>query len=291
MMVLTRYLPRSTGVCADAAFAVTKAASIKIQRICMNALRCAPPEYRRPQRITALPRSVHTKIVLFVSESAAHTRTNKKGRPKPPFFKLCNRLPGSGGRRLLGRPLLHRPGVLAARIHVTVDELDHADRRAVAMAVARLEHARVAAATRGVARAEHVEQLLHHRRVAQLGERLAARMQVAALRKRHQLLDDRTQVLRLRQRGDDLLVLDQRRRKMLEQRGALVGAPVELAVGNPVTHREFPTLSPMRLRPRSAAGTRLNNDPRSAWRVLRCSRAASQALPCRDEDPSVPALP
>src|SRR3954463_14740223 len=139
MMVLTRYLPRSIGVCADAVFAVTKAASIKIQRICMNALRCAPPEYRRPQRITGLPRSVHTKIVLFVSASATHMRTNKKGRPKPPFFKLCNRLPGSGRRRLLGRPLLHRPGVLAARIDVAVDELDDAHRRAVAMAVASLE--------------------------------------------------------------------------------------------------------------------------------------------------------
>src|SRR4051812_49461295 len=72
-------------------------------------------------------------------------------------------------RRLLGGPLLHRPGVLAARIDVAVDKLDHADRRAVAMAIARLEHARVAAVTRGVARAEHVEQLPHHWRIAQLG--------------------------------------------------------------------------------------------------------------------------
>src|SRR3954447_23301616 len=253
MMVLTRYLPRSTGVCADAAFAVTKAASIKIQRICMNALRCAPPEYRRPQRITAFPRSVHTKIVLFVSASTAHTRTNKKGGRSHPFSRsaITVRL---RRRRLLGRPLLHRPGVLAARIDVAVDELDDAHRRAVAMAVASLEHARVSAAARGVAWAEHVKQLFHHWRIAQLGERLTARMQIATLCQRHQLLDNRTQVLRLGQRGDDLLVLDQRGRKMLEQRGALVGAPVELAVGNPVTHREFPTLSPMRFRPRSAGG-------------------------------------
>src|SRR5206468_8220026 len=117
------------------------------------------------------------------------------------------------------------------------------------------------------------EQLLHHRRIAQLSKRLAAGMQIAALCQRYQLLNDGTQVLRLGQRGDDLLVLDQRGRKMLEQRGALVGAPVELAVGNPVTHREFPTLSPMRLRPRAAAGTRLSNDPQSAWRALRCSPA------------------
>src|SRR4051794_40561689 len=164
MMVLTRYLPRSTGVCADAAFAVTKAASIKIQRICMNALRCAPPEYRRPQRITALPRSVHTKIVLFVSASATHARTNKKAA-KAALFSIRNSV-RLGRRRLLGRPLLHRPGVLAARIDVAVDELDHAHGRAVAMAITGLEHARVPAAARGVARAEHVEQLLHHRRVA-----------------------------------------------------------------------------------------------------------------------------
>jgi hypothetical protein len=58
-------------------------------------------------------------------------------------------------------------------------------------------------------------------------------MQVAALGERDQLLDDRTQVLRLRQRGDDLLVLDQRGGEMLEQRLALVRAAVELAAGLP----------------------------------------------------------
>src|SRR5689334_10208667 len=116
-------------------------------------------------------------------------------------------------------------------------------------------------------------------------------MQVATLGERDELLDDRTQVLRLRQRGDDLLVLDQRGSEMLEQRGALVGAPVELAVGNPVRHREFPTLSRIRLRPQVAAGKRLNNGLRSAWRALRYSQAASPALPCRDAGPSAPALP
>src|SRR5262245_32839780 len=116
-------------------------------------------------------------------------------------------------------------------------------------------------------------------------------MQVAALRKRRQLLDDRTQVLRLRQRGDDLLVLDQRGSQMLEQRDALIGASVELAVGNPVTHRVFPTLSFKLFRPHAAAGARLNSDPRSAWPALRCSPAASPALPCRGGAPSAPALP
>src|SRR2546423_1826133 len=81
--------------------------------------------------------------------------------------------------------------------------------RAAALGVAGLEHAGVAAIARGIARPEYIEQFLHHRRIAQLGGRLAARMQVAPFGERDQLLDDRTQVLRLRQRGDDLLVLDQ----------------------------------------------------------------------------------
>src|SRR5262249_10678242 len=161
--------------------------------------------------------------------------------------------------------------------------------RAIAIAKTGLEHAGVAAVARGVARPQHLEQLLHHRRIAQLGERLAARMQVAALCQRDQLLDDRAQILRLRQRGDDLLVLDQRGGQMLEQRLALVRPAIELAVSVTVTHRVLPVPS-NETRPH-AAGTRLNNGPRSAWRALRCSRAATPALPCRDAGPSAPALP
>src|SRR6187551_628826 len=149
------------------------------------------PIYERPY---TSPQLLATRY-LSESLSGENGRTpaiNDKGRPEPPFFKPCNRFVGSGRRRLLGRPLLHRPGVLAARIDIAVDELDHADRRAIAVAVARLEHAGIAAVARGVARPQHLEQLLHHRRVAQLGKRLTARVQVAALCERHQLLDDRT---------------------------------------------------------------------------------------------------
>src|SRR5205807_8850560 len=71
-------------------------------------------------------------------------------------------------------------------------------------------------------------------------DRLAARMQIAFLGQRDQLLDDRTQVLGLGQRGGDLLVLDQRRGEMLEQRDTLVRAAIELAVGVAVTHRVLP---------------------------------------------------
>ena len=55
-----------------------------------------------------------------------------------------------------------------------------------------------------------VEQPLDQRLVADLRDRLAARMQVAALAERDQLLDDRAEILGLRQGRDDLLMLDQR---------------------------------------------------------------------------------
>src|SRR6185295_9243384 len=171
-------------------------------------------------------------------QSNSALSTTKGGRSRP-FENL--RLEQSGrGRRLFGPPLRHRPGILAARIDIAVNQLDDANRRRVAVAVAGLEHAGVAAVARGVTRPEHIEQLLHHRGVAQLRGRLTARVQVAALGQRDQLLDDRAQVLRLRQRRDDLLVLDQRGSEMLEQRVALVGAPVELAVSIAVTHVRTP---------------------------------------------------
>jgi hypothetical protein len=62
-------------------------------------------------------------------------------------------------------------------------------------------------------------------------------VQVAALAERDQLFDDRTQVLGLGQRGDDLLVLDQRRGHVGEHRFAVLGRAVELAVSVSVAHR------------------------------------------------------
>ena len=55
-------------------------------------------------------------------------------------------------------------------------------------------------------------------------------MQIAALAERHQLFDDRTKILRLRQRRDDLLVLDQRLRHILEHRLAVFVGAAETAL-------------------------------------------------------------
>src|SRR5262249_2648461 len=87
-------------------------------------------------------------------------------------------------------PRLHRSGILPLRLDVAVDELDDCDRGGIAVAEAGLEHAGIAAAAVLVAGREHLEQLLHHGHVAHLRDRLAARVQIAALAECDQFLDD-----------------------------------------------------------------------------------------------------
>src|SRR4051794_31574650 len=96
-------------------------------------------------------------LTSLVRERMAELALSTKRAAEAALFKLCNSDVGSGRGRLFGRPLLHRSGILAARVLVAIDELDHADWRTVAGAVAGLEHARVTAVAGGVARPQHVE--------------------------------------------------------------------------------------------------------------------------------------
>ncbi|MGY3290993.1 hypothetical protein ACVWWP_004060 [Bradyrhizobium sp. LM3.6] len=64
--------------------------------------------------------------------------------------------------------------------------------------------------------------------------------QPALLAESDQLLDDRAQFLRLRQRRDDLLVLDQRGAHVGEHRAAMLRGAVELAMNLAVTHFSIP---------------------------------------------------
>ena len=77
--------------------------------------------------------------------------------------------------------------------------------------------------------------------VADLGDRLTAGVQVAPLAQGDQLLDDRTQVLRLGQGGDDLLMLDQRGREIGEHRLAVAYTAGEAAAFETVAHGSFPS--------------------------------------------------
>src|SRR5262249_23028562 len=189
-----------------------------------------------------------------------------------------------GLRHLLGG----RTGNEPLSCLVAINELDHRDPRRVAVAIAGPYHAGIAAGAVLVAPAHDVGELPDPCDIAHLGDRLPARVQIAALAERDQLLDDRAQVLRLRQGGDDLLVLDQRRRHVGEHGATMLGLAVELAVSVSVTH-----WANSRRRRNGGRIVRppVSNDPRTAWRARRCSQAASPALPCRGGAPSARALP
>src|SRR6266545_5158770 len=154
------------------------------------------------------------------------TSPNKKAALEAPLFKLAI----LEDLRRFGGLFLHRAGILALGIDVAVDELDHGHRGVVAVAEAGLDDAGVAALAVLVAGRQYVEQLPDLVLVAHLGDRLAAHGEPTLLAEGDQLLDDRAQFLRLRQRGDDLLVLDQRRAHVGEHRAAMLGGAVELTM-------------------------------------------------------------
>src|SRR5262245_54560454 len=103
---------------------------------------------------------------------------------------------------------MDRAGILALCLDIAIDEFDHCLRGVVAIAEARLHDACVAAVPLFVTRADDIEEFFYLRTVADFRDRLTAGMQPALLRERNELFDDRTQLLGLRQRRDDLFVLD-----------------------------------------------------------------------------------
>src|SRR5215813_9096578 len=136
-----------------------------------------------------------------------------------------------------------RTGILALGVDIAVDELDHRHRRVVAIAEAGLDDAGIAALAVLVAGRQRVEQLLGHLDVAHLTDRLTAHRKAALLAERDQLLHDRAQFLGFRQRGDDLLMLDQRRAHVGEHRAPMLGGAIELPMNPAVTHSLFLTFS------------------------------------------------
>src|SRR5262245_1230633 len=121
-MLFIRYLPRSSGVCADA--------------IPMPASTAA--DTKAPSRSITVPRQHPRTVVLPVAR--AWGPSQQKGRRAAPCFRRMRPAMSRRRRGFLGL-LLDRPGILALGIDVAVDELDHANRRRVAVAVAGLEHA------------------------------------------------------------------------------------------------------------------------------------------------------
>jgi len=96
------------------------------------------------------------------------------------------------------------------------------------MAEAELENAQIAAVALGVARAQHVEELGHHVAVAQPVEREPAVGQRRFLAERDDGFRHPPQLLRLRQRGLDDLVTQQRVGHVPQHGGAMAAGAVEL---------------------------------------------------------------
>src|SRR5439155_9180030 len=117
------------------------------------------------------------------------------------------------------------------------DELDEDHLRRIATARAELEDARIAARALRIARREFLEQLVHRELVLrERRERLAARVQIAALGQRDQLLDLRLDRLRLGLRGPHALVLDDLLAQVHEQRLAMGAVAAELVPVLLVSH-------------------------------------------------------
>ncbi|SIT36760.1 conserved hypothetical protein [Paraburkholderia ribeironis] len=118
----------------------------------------------------------------------------------------------------------------------TVQQFDQCHRRVVADAEAELQHAQVAARTGSVTRAEHFEQLRDRITIAQAVERQTTICQRRLLAERNQRLDDLTEFFRLRQRGLDDFVLNQRVGHITEHCQTVAARAVQFPQTMTVTH-------------------------------------------------------
>src|SRR5947209_3285460 len=131
MIVLTRYLPRSTGACANAEDAVA-------------ASRTAPIITRTSMSLSRMPNRLRHPRGVARTDNGRNSLSTKRAAEATLFENL--RLERSGrSRRVFRAARFDRSRVLAPRVDIAVDKLDHAHRRTVAMAIAGLEHAGIAA--------------------------------------------------------------------------------------------------------------------------------------------------
>src|SRR5688500_5504881 len=122
-------------------------------------------------------------------------------------------------------------GLLAA-----VHQRDQRQRRIVALAEAGLEDAQIAAIALGVARPQVAEQLLDDAAVAQSVEGQPAVGERGLLAERDHRFHHAPQLLRLGQRGGDLLVPQERDRHIAEHRQPVAGRATELSKTVTVPH-------------------------------------------------------
>src|SRR5690606_29979122 len=204
------------------------------------------------------PRSRRTRTGSWSCATTSRGGDERKSARVPEGRRRFAYAGGRGGRFSAGSGLFRR----LARL---IEQLHQRHRRRVARPVAHLQDPEIPARTILEARPELVEELADRRVVAQPIEREAPTADAVLLRKRDQRLDDAPQLLRLRQRGLDRLVRQQRCRHVAVHRLAMRGVPAELAARFTMTH--CPSLSTPTTR----------NSPRCAARAAASSRAACRA--------------
>src|ERR1019366_167772 len=120
-----------------------------------------------------------------------------------------------------------------------LDQFDARHLRAVTLAVAGLEDARVAAPARGEPGTQLLEELVRGRALVDVNAGETARVQRAGAGLRDQLLDERTQFLRLRLGRLDGSLEDERGREVPKERELLLGRAAELPSCLLVAHGLF----------------------------------------------------
>jgi len=114
--------------------------------------------------------------------------------------------------------------------------------RSIARPDARLDDAGEAARALLERRSDLLAQLLRDGFLGEVGRDEAARVQVAAASLRDQAVDDLGDLFGLGRRGLDLLVLEERRRKVAQQRLAVAVGARETLLGDLVRHLPIPEL-------------------------------------------------
>src|SRR5687767_12027467 len=140
-----------------------------------------------------------------------------------------------------GHALVARVAAVALDRHWSaLDQLDARHLGAVTLPVTGLEDPGVAALSGGVPRTDLLEQLVGDVALLHVPHREAAGVERALLRLRDQLLDEGPQLLRLRFRGLDRAVLQQRLRETAHEGELLLARPAQLASGLGVPHLTTP---------------------------------------------------
>src|SRR5262249_8171895 len=127
---------------------------------------------------------------------------------------------------------------LAAGAVAALGELDQREGSGVAAARTELGDARIAAGPAAEARADVVEQLADDGAAADEGQRLAGGVQGVALAERDHALGPAAQLLGLGVGGLQVLVLQQRRDQIAEERAPVRAGSIELTAAFEVSHAD-----------------------------------------------------